>query len=159
SLRRFGMRKRFLERARKEGIFIEASGPRNQTTLPLLAAAVTTGLVLVVFGGYGWHVHQLDQDRYSEAAGQAAALSSKVSELERKISQRAEPVAKPMRAPDGTRIDEGSAKVAELEIELARLRKDYTSVVAGSEQLEQRLSEVVTESGTLRVQSQVSQDE
>src|SRR5262245_37503501 len=159
SLRRFRMKKRFLERARKEGIPIEASGPRNQTTLPLLAAAVTTGLALAVFGGYGWHVHQLDQDRYSEAASQAAALSSKLSELERKISQRAEPAVKPRPVPDGTRIDAGSTKVAELEIELARLRKDYDSVVAGREQLEQNLSEVVTESGKLRVQSQASQDE
>src|SRR5215831_8502891 len=39
-LRRFGMKKRFLERARKEGIAIEKSGLRNQTSMRLLAAAV-----------------------------------------------------------------------------------------------------------------------
>jgi Anti-sigma-K factor rskA, C-terminal len=159
SLRRFGMKKRFLERARKEGITIEESGPRNQTALRLLAAAVTTGLALIVLGGYGWHVHQLDHDRYAKAADQAATLSSKVSELEQKISERAEPAVKPMPLPDGAPIDKESGKVAELEIDLTQLRRDYDSVVAGRDQLEQRVSELVTESGKLRVQSQASQDE
>jgi len=152
------MKQRFLERARKEGIRIEKSGRRNSTSMRFLAAAVTTGLVIVL-GGYGWHVHQLDHDHYAETASEAAALSRKVSELERKISERVEPAAKSMTvAPDGAGIDHGSAKVAELDIELTRLRKDYGGVVASKEQLEQRVSELVTESGRLRVESQASRD-
>jgi hypothetical protein len=159
-LRRFGMKKRFLERARKEGIAIEESGPRNRTSMRLLAAAVVTGLALIVFGSYAWHVHQIDHHRYAVAAEQATALSSKVSELERRISELAEPPATPMpAAPDGARIDNWNAKVASLEIDLTRLRKEYDTVVAAREQLEQRMSGLIAESGNLRVQSRASEDE
>jgi hypothetical protein len=86
SIRRLGMKKRFLERARKEGLPINESRPKERTTLRLLSAAVSTCLALIVLGIYGWHVHRLDHARYAEAADQTAALSSKLSELERKIS-------------------------------------------------------------------------
>src|SRR5262249_26615517 len=62
SLRGLGMKKRFLERARKEGILIAPSAVRNQSRLRLLAAAVVTCLVVLV--GYGGHAHQQDRDRY-----------------------------------------------------------------------------------------------
>jgi hypothetical protein len=83
------MKKRFLERARKEGIPIAPSSLRNQSGLRLLVAAVVACLVLLV--GYAWHVHKQDRDRYLEAAGQVATLSDRVSELEQKIAAQTIP--------------------------------------------------------------------
>jgi anti-sigma-K factor RskA len=155
SLHGFGMKKRFLERAGKEGILIEKPRPGNQTTLRTVIA-VAMALALFMLGGYAWRVHELDHERYAQAADEVTLLSTKVSELEREISKRAQPAGNPLVAAptDSAHIDQESTKVAELEIELTRLRKDYESVVTGKEQLEQRLSEAVTESGKLGVESQ-----
>jgi hypothetical protein len=160
SVRGFGMKKRFLARARQEGILIEESRPRNHKSLRLLAATAAAAVVFMAFTLYGWYVHRLDQYRYAQAADQAAALSSRVSELERKISERAGAATKPMpEMSDGKPDDKRSEKVAELQTELTRLHKDYDNVVVGRQQLEERMSELVTESRKLRIQSQASQDE
>src|SRR5262245_38217028 len=56
SLRRIGMKKRFLERASNEGILIAGRASRTQTKMRFLAV-VTAGMALIV-ATYAWHVHR-----------------------------------------------------------------------------------------------------
>jgi hypothetical protein len=122
SLRGLGMKKRFLERARKEGIPIAPSSLRNQFGLRLLVAAVVTCLVLLV--GYGWHVLKQDRDRYLEAAGHVAALSKRVSELEQKIAAQTIP-SEDHAAVKPDQTGNATGKLLNLEAELTGMGKQY----------------------------------
>src|SRR5262245_13949220 len=157
SFRYFGMKRRFLKRARKEGIPIENSKTGTTLTFRILATAIAVSLVFVL-ADYGWHAYRLEQYRYTETANRTAALSDKVAQLEQQLSQRAERAAS-QPVPTAEQVGEVKTKFPPLEIEFAKLRNDYESILTRREQLEQRVSELVTESEKLRGESQASREE
>ena len=146
-LPKFGFKKRFNARARKEGIALHASSRSHGRTWRILEV---TALMLLVIGlSYSWRMSQSAEDRRAEAASQIAALSSKITDLEKQLSERREPEAAAAPAPAPTPpVD--SAREQDLERQLALLRSDYDNALTGRNLLEESVSSLSAELGQVR---------
>ncbi len=84
-----GLKRRFLERVRKEGIPVD---PPLVPKLPFWKfAAVAAGLILAAFAGYSWRAQQPVRPPAIQAetradAQELAVLAGRVAELERQLS-------------------------------------------------------------------------
>ena len=97
-LPRFGLKRRFAERIRKEGIGFARSGSRWWARWRVLEV---TGIFLLVLLGmnYAWHSSGSDQAGSAEAARQVALLNSRLADLQDQLSELRERQAAPASSP------------------------------------------------------------
>ena len=97
----YGLKRRFLERARKEGISIDPPhGPRREFWAIFAPAATAAGLLLAAFAGYSWRAYRYDVQpkQYTDVRADTqaiAVLSSRVAELEQRLTSAALAAAVP----------------------------------------------------------------
>jgi DNA repair exonuclease SbcCD ATPase subunit len=131
SPRRFGLKKRFVERARKEGILVaDSTRPAWRTPwIPVTAAL----LALLAWPAYRF------QGQRREADEKIALLSRRIAELERVVSEKPEPP--PVQVPpQATRTGTPNDRGTELEKQLAAFRAQYDAALADKGRLEERVS-------------------
>jgi hypothetical protein len=147
---RFGLKKRFVERARKGGIPIIESQPWAHRKQWLLASATAAALVLLAWPAYRFHV------QHNEANEKIALLSRRIAELESVVSEKREPA--PVQVPSqATTTHDLKDRETELEKQLAALRSEYFAALADKGRLEEgalrqsaQLDQVQDESRTAR---------
>ena len=159
----YGLKKRFLKRARKEGIPIDLPhGPRAPLWRMILApAAMAAGLLLAAFGGYSWRGYRtggqaLAQTGSHNGARELALLVGRVAELERQLSETR--TSSPAAVPIPIEVVNLSHE-RELTDELARLRNDHENALAARSRLEQAAAAFSTQLEQLRGDSQTARTE
>ncbi len=153
SLPPWGMKKRLVRRADKEGIRI--SQPRKSSNVRAVLIPATVALLVIILLGYGSYVYRSFQQRQRDAANQIARLSTKVRELERRLSDSAT-VPEPATAqPQTVSADHEE----ELKKELLLLRGDYDAAVTGKKELENRVAALSSELDRFGEGSQTMQRE
>src|SRR5262245_54330930 len=85
SLSRWGIKKRFVERALRQGIRIQESR-REWTRVWRILAPASAVVLLIGLAGYGAVVYRTFRNGQRDAAREIALLSSKVGELERRLA-------------------------------------------------------------------------
>src|SRR5262245_10107760 len=156
---RLGMKKRFLARAQREGVPIVDLKPRRARMWWIVAPTTVTVVLIFAALTHEWLVYQSRRAREAESAKLIAALSSKVTELERRLEENhqtppssVEPQPLPPAAAD-------AARERDLETQLALLRNDYAALVAQKELLDQRSSMLSGEADKLRGEEKKARDE
>src|SRR5262245_8027919 len=160
SFRNSGMKKRFLDRAEREGIPIKRPDRRNQM-LRLLAPATVVCLVVVALSAYGWRLYQSTLTHQQKATAQLTALSNKVAELERRLADKAGYSVTPTPPSVGVTdpIKSELNRMQDLESKLSRLQTEYDAVLAERAELEGRISSVSKDAEKFRADSQAARDE
>jgi len=142
-----GLKKRFAERARREGITIGSSSRRTARIGWVLApVTVAAGLLLAAFVGNVWRAR-------TEAVGEMAVLHSRVTELERRLSERREPAPPIPVAPQPPAV---SDRERDLDRQLSRLRDQHDAAAAEKVRLEERVSALSSEMERVRGDSQTA---
>ena len=137
---RTGLKRRFLERARKEGIEIETIGGWSGWRWKLLApAAAAAALFLSAWVGYAWRGYRPAiavqvRTEPPHDAGELALLTRRVADLEKQLATAH--VSVPSPPPEPPRVN----RERELADELARMRSDYQNAAADKARLEQTVA-------------------
>jgi hypothetical protein len=160
SFRNLGMKKRFFDRAERDGIPIKPPDRRNQM-LRLLAPATAVCLIVVALSAYGWRLYRSTLAHQQKATTQLTALSNKVAELERRLADKVGSSVIPTQpSTDVTDpIKSELNRMQDLESKLSRLQTEYDAVLAERAELEGRISSVSKDAEKFRADSQAARDE
>jgi archaellum component FlaC len=154
SFPRWGMKKRFAQRAAREGIAFQSS--RKWTRAWHVLAPATAALLVIGLLGYASYVYRSIQDRQRAADSRIAVLSNTVTELERRLSERQAPAPSPAIAPSQPL---SSDREQELQRQLSLLRDDYDAAVAGRSEFENRIAALSAELEGIREDSRTARSE
>src|SRR4030095_981235 len=151
----WGMKKRFVRRAAREGISIEQSEKRT-FIWRILAPATLAALLIIGLLSYGSYAYRSIQIGQREAAERITALSGTVAELERRLSEGS------ASSPDPAAVEPQSSsesRETELQRELSLLRNDYDAAVASRSGLDERVKVLSAELEGIRENSQTARGE
>ncbi|HUQ92786.1 MAG TPA: hypothetical protein VM120_13985 [Bryobacteraceae bacterium] len=151
-----GLKKRFIERAGKEGISIVE--PRRRPVWQwwmLVPAGAAAALLLAV-----WPAYRSAADRQREAESRVAVLSGKVAELERLVSGNRVPApAVPQPAPPPAAPPDAGDRERDLAHRLSLLRAEHDVALADRGRLEERISALSAQLELTRGDSGISSAE
>jgi hypothetical protein len=134
-----------MERARREGIPVGSASARRGR---LWALALAAALLIVMVESYVWRPSRFGRETEPEAGGKAAILSERVRNLERRIAEMRQFQPAPVKEP--AKAAEPDRGIAE---QILRYRRDYESAVAGKALLEEKVSQLASQSEELRRQA------
>jgi Tfp pilus assembly protein PilN len=161
SFRHLGMKRRFLNRAEREGIPIKRPDRRRSPKLRFFAPVTAACLVVIALSAYGWRLYQSSIARQQTAATKLTALSNKVADLERRLADKvgsSVPTVQPSSGPTDPITSELN-RVRDLQVQLSKLQTDYDAVLAERAELEGRISSVSKDAEKFRADSQASREE
>jgi hypothetical protein len=143
------MKKRFVERAAKEGI--PAGQRRRETTWTRWIPAPAAAAALVLLA---WPAYRLSMQR-SDADGRIAMLSRRIGELERLVAESREPVPVPV-APQPMPSPGPSDRERELATQLTALGDRHDAALKDKGRLEERVTALSSDLEQLRRESGVT---
>ena len=148
----FRAKRRFIARARREGVPMELPTFRPFRSWRTLAPAAVVSLTILA--GFEWQWNRFVPDRTKDSIDQIALLTSKVAELERRLSEKREAAAVPV--PTQPPVLEPEPRP---DNELSRLRSDYEVALAAKTQLGENVSVLSAQLGQLRGESDTARAE
>jgi hypothetical protein len=149
---RFGLKKRFLERTRREGIPITSSRRLMLQPRWAPAAATAVGLLLLMWPSYRVYVQRSEDDE------RTALLFQRIAELERVVSAKDRPAAVPF-SPPPAQPAHPSGRERELANQLAALRAEYDLALAEKAQLREEASHLSAQLDGARDESRTAKAE